>query len=77
MKFSYVYIVFVSINNVAIIFLKKLAKTKFAKISGSKEFQDLTASLWVNTTCREHTNNDYQETCAYNNRSALKLTFGV
>jgi hypothetical protein len=26
------------------------AKTKFAKIPGSKEFQDLTASTWVNTT---------------------------
>jgi hypothetical protein len=27
--------------------------TTFAKIPGSKEFQDLTASIWVNTTCRD------------------------
>jgi hypothetical protein len=39
--------------SVAVIFLKKLAKIKFAKIPGSKEFQDLAASTWVNTTCRD------------------------
>ena len=61
--------------SVAVILLKKLAKIKFEKIPGSKEFRDLTASTWVNTTCR-----DIQaaiiKTCAYNNRSALKLAFG-
>ena len=61
--------------SVAIIFLKKIAKIKFEKIRGSKGFQDLTASTWINTTCR-----DLQaaiiKTCAYNDRSALKLAFG-
>ena len=56
-------------------FLKKLAQIKFAKIPGSKEFQDLTASRWVNTACR-----DIQpaiiKTCSCNNRSELKLAFG-
>jgi hypothetical protein len=61
--------------SVAIIFLKKLAKTKFAKIPGSKEFQDLTASTWVNTTSRD-AQTAIIKTCANNNRSALKLTFG-
>ena len=61
--------------SVAVIFLKKLAKTKFSKIPGSKEFQDLTASTWVNTTCRD-IQTAIIKTCAYNNRSALKLAFG-
>ena len=45
------------------------------KIPGSKEFQDLTASTWVNTTCRD-IQTAIIKTCAYNNRSALKLAFG-
>jgi hypothetical protein len=61
--------------SVAIVFLKKLAKTKFAKIPGSKEFQDLTASTWANTTCRDK-QTAIIKTCAYNDRSALKLGFG-
>ena len=61
--------------SVAVIFLKKLAKIKFAKIPGSKELQDLTASTWVNTTCRD-IQTAIIKTCAYNNRSALKLAFG-
>ena len=44
-------------------------------IPGSKEFQDLTASTWVNTTCRD-IQTAIIKTCAYNNRSALKLAFG-
>ena len=51
------------------------AKTKFEKIPGSKEYQDLTASTWVNTTCRD-IQTAIIKTCAYNNRSALKLAFG-
>ena len=49
--------------SVAIIFLKKLAKIKFEKIHESKVFQDLTASTWVNTTCRDiqTANSDYQD----------------
>ena len=37
--------------SVAIIFLKKLAKPSLRRylVRGSKEFQDLTASTWVNT----------------------------
>ena len=61
--------------SVAVILLKKLAKLKFALIPGSKEFQDLTASTWVNTTCRD-IQTAIIKTCAYNNRSALKLAFG-
>ena len=61
--------------SVAVILLKKLAKTKFEKIPGSKEFQDLTAFTWVNTTCRD-IQTAIIKTCAYNNRSALKLAFG-
>ena len=41
----------------------------------SKEFQDLTASTWVNTTCRD-IQTAIIKTCAYNNCSALKLAFG-
>ena len=44
-------------------------------LTGSKEFQDLTASTWVNTTCRD-IQTAIIKTCAYNNRSALKLAFG-
>ena len=51
------------------------AKTKFEKIPGSKEYQDLTASTWVNTTCRD-IQTAIIKTCAYNNRSALILAFG-
>ena len=47
----------------------------FIKIPGSKEFRDLTASTWVNTTCRD-IQTAIIKTCAYNNRSALKLAFG-
>ena len=48
--------------SVAIIFLKKLAKIKFEKIHESKAFQDLTASTWVNTTCKDlKINSDYQD----------------
>ena len=61
--------------SVAVIFLKKLAKIKFAKIPGSKELQDLTASTWVNTTCRD-IQTAIIKTCAYNNRFALKCAFG-
>ena len=61
--------------SVAIIFLKTLAQIKFEKISGSKEFQDLTASTWVTTTCRD-LQTTIIKTCAYNNRSALKSAFG-
>ena len=61
--------------SVTIIFLKILAKIKFEKIPGSKEFQDLTASTWVNTTNRD-LQTVISRTCAYNNRSALKLAFG-
>ena len=61
--------------SVAVIFLKKLAKIKFEKIPGSTEFRDLTASTWVNTTCRD-IQTAIIKTCAYNNRSALKLAFG-
>ena len=50
------------------------AKTKFSKIPGSKEFQDLTASTWINTTCR-NIQTAIIKTFAYNNRSALKLAF--
>ena len=35
----------------------------------------LTASTWVNTTCRD-IQTAIIKTCAYNNRSALKLAFG-
>ena len=45
------------------------------KIPGSTEFRDLTASTWVNTTCRD-IQTAIIKTCAYNNRSALKLAFG-
>ena len=49
--------------NAKFIFLKKLAKAKFAKIAGLKEFQDLTASTWVDNICRDirlvRTNSDY------------------
>ena len=38
--------------SVAVILLKKLAKTKFEKIPGSKEFKDFTASTWVKTTLK-------------------------
>ena len=48
--------------SVAVIFLKKLAKTKFAKIPGSKEFQDLTASTWVNTTEKREEKREEKET---------------
>ena len=61
--------------SVAIIFLKKLAKTKFEKIPGSKDFQDLTASTWVHITCRD-IQTAIIKTGAYNNRSAFKLAFG-
>ena len=61
--------------SVAVIFLKKHAKIKFEKIPGSTEFRDLTASTWVNTTCRD-IQTAIIKTCAYNNRSALKLAFG-
>ena len=57
------------------ILLKKFAKIKFEKIPGSTEFRDLTASTWVNTTCRD-IQTAIIKTCAYNNRSALKLAFG-
>ena len=60
--------------SVAVILLKKLAKIKFEKIPGSKEFRDLTASTWVNITCRD-IQTAIIKTCAYNNRSALKLAF--
>jgi hypothetical protein len=59
----------------AIIFLKALAKVKFKKIPGSQEFRDLTASTWVNTTCRD-IQTAVIKTCAYNNRYALKCAFG-
>ena len=53
-----------------------MLKPQFANIHGSKEFQDrITASTWVNTTCRD-IQTAIIKTCAYNNRSALKLAFG-
>jgi len=48
---------------------------KFEKIPGSMEFKDLTASTWINTTCRD-IQTAIIKTCAYNNRKALKLAFG-
>lgn len=59
----------------AIIFLKALAKVKFEKTPGSKEFRELTASNWVNTTCRD-IQTAVIKTCAYTNRFALKCAFG-
>ena len=61
--------------SVAIIFLKSLAKVKFEKTPGSKEFRELTASNWVNTTCRD-IQTAVIKTCAYTNRYALKCAFG-
>ena len=61
--------------SVAITILKAVAKIKFAKISNIAKVKELAASNWISTTCR-----DIQaviiETCAYNNRFALKCAFG-
>ena len=55
---------------------KNLLKPSLQKIPGSKEFQDLTASTWVNTTCKD-IQTAIIKRCAYNNRSAFKiLAFG-
>ena len=61
--------------SVPIILLKALAKVKFSKTPGSKEFRELAASAWVNTTCRD-IQTAIIKTCAYTNRFALKCAFG-
>ena len=48
------------------------AKIKFEKIP---ELKDLTASTWVNTSCRD-IQTAIIKTCAYNHRKALKFAFG-
>ena len=61
--------------SVSIILLKALAKVKFSKTPGSKEFRELAASAWVNTTCRD-IQTAVIKTCAHINRYALKGAFG-
>ena len=39
--------------SVSIIMLKALAKMKFSKTPGSKEFRELAASNWLKNTCRD------------------------
>ena len=65
------FILYINLTFVAIIVLKSLAKVKFEKTPGSKEFRELTASNWVNTTCRD-IQTAVIKTCAYTNRFALK-----
>ena len=60
----------------AILFLKSIAKLKFKDMPGDKRTIDLAQSNWVSETCR---NIQVQviKTTAFNNRLALKSSFGM
>ena len=62
--------------SVAILFLKSMAKLKFKDMPGDKRMKDLAQSNWVSETCR---NIQVQviKTTAFNNRLALKSSFGM
>ena len=62
--------------SVALLFLKSIAKLKFKNMPGDKRMKDRAQSEWVSETCR---NIQIQviKTSAFNNRLALKDSFGM
>ena len=62
--------------SVALLFLKWMAKLKFKNMPGDKRLKDRAQSDWVSETCR---NIQVQviKTAAFNNRLALKESFGI
>ena len=62
--------------SVALLFLKWMAKLKFKNMPGDKRLKDRAQSDWVSETCR---NIQVQviKTAAFNNRLALKESFGM
>ena len=61
---------------VALLFLKSIAKLKFKNMPGDSRLKDRAQSDWVSETCR---NIQVQviKTSAFNNRLALKDSFGM
>ena len=62
--------------SVALLFLKSIAKLKFKNMPGDSRLKDRAQSDWVSETCR---NIQVQviKTTAFNNRLALKDSFGM